>query len=282
MKKEDLHVIQKIGYEILTDVDRICKKHNIQYYLIHGTLLGAVRHHGPIPWDDDVDIAMTRRNYQKFANVANRELQKNNKMFIMGSGSTKYVSEIKIGRINSTYCPVGTEDYNIINMVHLDIFLLDYLKKQSKLKNYLIKCLRIIKLNWDEKKLIIHNNKSRPKLIRLLYDADVYLSHIIRFLLREINIEHIIYSLAVDKTENSQLIGPVMDIDSFYWDEKDFLSTVDLEYNKRLFPAPIGYKHILTDNYGDYMKEPDEDKKYRIDFNKWIFSYVDNYGKESE
>lgn len=55
-----------ILYEILYMVDDFCKAHEIQYFLIGGSLLGAVRHHGIIPWDDDIDIAMTRENYEKF------------------------------------------------------------------------------------------------------------------------------------------------------------------------------------------------------------------------
>lgn len=64
---------QQILYEILYMVDDFCKAHNIEYFLVGGTLLGAVRHQGIIPWDDDIDIAMTRENYDRFINLFNAE-----------------------------------------------------------------------------------------------------------------------------------------------------------------------------------------------------------------
>lgn len=60
--------------EVLKEVDRICKKHDIQYFAQWGILLGAVRHHGFIPWDDDLDIGMKREDFNKFIKVAPGEL----------------------------------------------------------------------------------------------------------------------------------------------------------------------------------------------------------------
>lgn len=62
--------------EVLTELDRICKKEGIRYFAESGTLLGAVRHKGFIPWDDDIDIAMTRDAYHKLFQAAPRELPK--------------------------------------------------------------------------------------------------------------------------------------------------------------------------------------------------------------
>ncbi len=60
--------------EVLMEIDRICKKHNITYFLAYGTLLGAVRHNGFIPWDDDLDITMLRKDYMRFLSVVEKEL----------------------------------------------------------------------------------------------------------------------------------------------------------------------------------------------------------------
>ncbi len=68
--------VQAANLEVLKEVDHICRKHGIQYLLDAGTLIGAVRHHGFIPWDDDVDIAFLRQDYEKFIKVAKKELPK--------------------------------------------------------------------------------------------------------------------------------------------------------------------------------------------------------------
>lgn len=60
--------------EVLAEVDRVCKKNNIQYFADWGTLLGAVRHKGFVPWDDDMDITMKRKDYNHFCNIAEKEM----------------------------------------------------------------------------------------------------------------------------------------------------------------------------------------------------------------
>ena len=69
-----LRQLQMIELEMLVEVDRICKKCGIQYNIIAGTLLGAVRHGGFIPWDDDADVAMLRPEYEKFRKACKTEL----------------------------------------------------------------------------------------------------------------------------------------------------------------------------------------------------------------
>lgn len=65
MEQSTLKKLQQTELRILLYFDRYCKDHNLQYYLIGGALLGAARYHGFIPWDDDVDVAMPREDYEK-------------------------------------------------------------------------------------------------------------------------------------------------------------------------------------------------------------------------
>lgn len=66
----DLTRVHEANLKLLKEIDRICRKYRIQYMLDSGTLLGAVRHKGFIPWDDDADVVFTRPNYEKFLKVA--------------------------------------------------------------------------------------------------------------------------------------------------------------------------------------------------------------------
>ena len=70
----DLTAVHRANLKILKEIDRICRKYGISYVLDAGTLIGAVRHQGFIPWDDDADVAFTRENYEKFSRVARKEL----------------------------------------------------------------------------------------------------------------------------------------------------------------------------------------------------------------
>ena len=62
ISQEDLKKLHEVQVEILKDIDKFCQEHNITYFLIAGTLLGAVRHKGFIPWDDDIDVCMPRKD----------------------------------------------------------------------------------------------------------------------------------------------------------------------------------------------------------------------------
>lgn len=74
MMKYDLTKAHQVNLKILKEIDRICRKYKIQYMLDAGTLLGAIRHQGFIPWDDDADVVFTRKNYEAFMKVVRREL----------------------------------------------------------------------------------------------------------------------------------------------------------------------------------------------------------------
>lgn len=74
MELNEVKKIQKVALDILIEIDRVCKKNNIEYILACGTALGAVRHQGFIPWDDDLDIAMTRENYGRFLEALKNDL----------------------------------------------------------------------------------------------------------------------------------------------------------------------------------------------------------------
>ena len=65
--------IKAIELSILNDIDRFCRDHKLQYWLAYGTLLGAIRHQGFIPWDDDIDIFMFRDDYEQFLNTYNTQ-----------------------------------------------------------------------------------------------------------------------------------------------------------------------------------------------------------------
>lgn len=74
LSNDELRKVQLLELKVLKEIKRICEKHNIKYFLTGGTLIGAIRHKGFIPWDDDIDIAMERSEYDKFMEIAPTEL----------------------------------------------------------------------------------------------------------------------------------------------------------------------------------------------------------------
>ena len=132
----DLTMRQDLVYSIFQEFDRICKKHNIHYTMEGGTLLGAVKYGGYVPWDDDIDVVMKRPEYERFVKVAPGELQ--GKFFLQ---SYHNVPEFPLNY--AKLCLNGTEivhyDYSHIKTMHhglfMDIFPIDEVKPSALRKH---------------------------------------------------------------------------------------------------------------------------------------------------
>lgn len=120
---------QKVMLEILIEVHKICVKYNLTYWLEAGTLLGAIRHKGFIPWDDDCDISMPRDDYERFLEIAERELPSG--FFLQWSktdpGYQREIAKVrKLGTRLVETGETGQEDY--CHGIFIDIFPYDYYK----------------------------------------------------------------------------------------------------------------------------------------------------------
>ena len=280
MTIDDLHTIQEIDTEMLKYVTDICSRNGIKYYLLYGTLLGAVRHHGPIPWDDDVDIGMTRENYNKFLKVLDDEISKDERgsqyaYRIMGSGNAEVSTELKFYKKDTLYCVSGSEDLDIMKHVQLDVFVIDYIKEQSEtLQSVLFKFrnfLRIAKLSWSEKQLMIVYIKRSNHRIKWVYIIALYILNIIRFVFHEKTIEKLIFNMFVDKSSSSPVMAALGAGTCRAWQSIWFKSTDNICYDDKLYLVPKGYTDFLIAEYGDYLTIPPEDKRYRKDFDDIIF-----------
>lgn len=150
---------QKVMLEILLEVHRICVQNDITYWLEAGTLLGAVRHKGFIPWDDDMDISMPREDYEKFLKIAQKQLPKG--YFLQTTDTDPgYKCEItKVRRLNTLLIETGeTGNEKYCHGIFIDIFPYDYYQH-----SWFVKWMR-----WT---CLIRNEKEkyrRGSLIRLL------------------------------------------------------------------------------------------------------------------
>ncbi|MBR4626743.1 MAG: LicD family protein [Ruminococcus sp.] len=122
---DELKQIQKLELEALLEIDRICRKHSIKYSLACGSLLGALRHGGFIPWDDDLDIIMTRNEYERFHKICNEELSSSYYLQSKETDSEYFRLYSKL-RVNGTVFKEPAHScYKIHHGVYVDIFPLD-------------------------------------------------------------------------------------------------------------------------------------------------------------
>lgn len=150
LSKEELREVQLIQLELLKEVDRICKKCGIHYNVIAGTLLGAVRHQGYIPWDDDADVALLRSEYEKFRKACRTELD-HEKFYFQDHRATKGYrwGYGKLRRKGTVFLRQNQEHMPYAQGVFIDIFPLDGVPDNYLLRSmHNFECFCLRKILW--------------------------------------------------------------------------------------------------------------------------------------
>lgn len=260
----DLEKMKKIELEMLIELDRICRKHKIKYNICAGTLLGAVRHNGFIPWDDDIDVRMLRSEYKKFCKVCENELDTTR--FFLQNHHTDPGYRWYFGRIlrNGTeYVRVGQEELEQKTGVFIDIFPSDGMPKSSVLK------LPYYFLAWSCRKTLWS-----PVGVRIIKEP---LQRFIFFLLSLIPakvplgiLDYLSRKYDERKCERLELLG--LKKDKSIFDSQKIqqngakrewhLDLIEKEFEGHMFFAPRNYHEWLVEEFGDdYMQLPPVEKR---------------------
>ncbi len=275
MRHLTLQELQQFSLDILKDVAGFCEKNNIRYSLGYGTMLGAVRHKGFIPWDDDVDIMMPREDYERFRTSYTSDRYS----FIDHRNSQDCY--IAFGRVCDTKRTLATSSIPWIRQdvgVWIDIFPIDRVPDDFETFESIYDALYLLlKFNVGIRKA--HTISSSRFSLRKRFKIWLLKKMHPRLSKRDpaeiVRDMSAIISLVspVDSHHWSQLTCPGDGISEFHSDE-DINEYVKLSFEDTEFFVWKGYDKILRDTYGDYMTLPPESKR------KPLQNYITFYWKE--
>ncbi len=250
MDNKILRKVQNIQLEIFIEFDRICRKNNIEYFFFYGSLLGAVRHQGFIPWDDDIDIILLREDYEKLLLIIDNDISY--KMHVQSKHSDKesFFNITKI-RMKGTYFYEETILNKISEGIYIDIIPLDFVPN-GKLKRYLhrkrVNLLHRLKASHLKTKFKFKTPfKSIMILARKLFKIiplNKYVNKIEK-LVQKYNKENNIYLSDLSSGPND-----------FVFNKEHFVKKTKLVFEQQIVIAPKQYDEVLKILYGDYMKYP--------------------------
>ena len=256
-KIEDVEEIRKILLDLACEVKKICEENNLRYYLSGGTLLGAVRHKGFIPWDDDIDMHMPRPDYEKFIEIYYKVGGKN-VLHAQELNDRYQYSYIKLAARNTVL--YEKEAHSGVEMgVYLDIFPIDGLGNGTEDAHKVFKKIKT-PINLLMSYRVDKFRKDVPFYKNVLVIGASIVAHLfgVKALSKKITTLAKTYDY-----DTSEYVGSFIDEvgDKRIYSKELYKGKCELDFEGIKFSVPSGYKTILEMFYGDYMKLPPKEKQ---------------------
>lgn len=260
ISNEILRKLQLTQIEILDEIVRVCDSLGLTYYLAYGTLLGAIRHKGFIPWDDDLDIWMNRKDYQIFAQYAASVMDVGFE-FVDVKSCKQY--GLPFGKVikKGTIYKERNAPVNMRNGIFVDIFPLDDIGNDSKTirkyskRLYLCKRLLLAKTKYN-----VGGGLLKRAIYAILRALSVFISK--NRLVQIIDKCIAKFGEASDKTLMVCPAGVDINTDSKKYEAAWFGAGKAIEFEGKKYNAPLRDDLVLSMDYGDYMQLPPEEKQY--------------------
>ena len=268
---DKLRELQLLSVDMLRQFDEVCSRHQVDYFVIFGTALGAVRHKGFIPWDDDIDIGMTRTEYRKLKEIPAEDW--GDELYLTdGEGDEPYHEKVfprvykKGTDFESAYWVkyLKNPKRNIgIKPISLDIMLYDHVdsieeaeqktRKAQRLNRmflYTKYCMNIAPEDSPARKIQTIGKRMAHRCLRMIYNP----KEVLRKYYRLVDKKEGKYLISFDSWTRNDIMGSLME-------EKDMFPLQTVPFDGIEVKTIRNVEKYLTQVYGDYMKLPPEDKR---------------------
>lgn len=267
---ETLKELRKVQIEILDEIDRICKRNNLQYFLAGGTLLGAVRHKDFIPWDDDLDIMMLREDYEKFISICTEKLNSKYYLDCPKTNAAFNFAFAKIRKNNTIFDEKSLSHLDIHKGIYVDIFPLDIVDNNFKkcfIKGFIIKNLG--ETIFYKKKIYDIKKCRHPMFVRFFKIFSCKSIYKIQ--------KFIATSYRGKKRTNIVCYCGAYSLKQDYFEYEVFFPSKKIEFHNKEYPCLNDNHKYLTSLYGDYMVLPPKEK--RINHNALYIDFKNGVNK---
>ena len=251
MEKKVLKKLQETEIEILDYLDEICKKHKLKYFLMYGTLLGAVRHKGFIPWDDDIDVGMLREDYEKLIKILVKEKHDKFEIDCINVNKNYYLPFIKIKNCKTLFQEKNSVDYNGNKGIWIDIFPFDNypdvnLKKFDIIKGRFILAMYSVMINRS----LNYKTSKRISIISKFINNKGCINLINKFTKNKKDTKYIMF-YSINGINDTKIFN-----------KKDIFPLKKIKFEKKEYYAPKNHNKILEQTYGnDFMELPPIEKR---------------------
>lgn len=248
-----------VELDLLSELLKVCKKHDIRVIAYAGTILGAIRHKGFIPWDDDIDVALTRPEFEKLLKVAPMEFKE--PYFLQTALSDKefFCGYARLRNSQTTGIITNCKSVNYNNGIYIDVFVIDsYTYDEVKLKKQLM-IRKWLLLLFDTYHPHIRYNHLAPRIVSKImhytfcklfpYEKAVslYNKNLSKFNNEESRLSIMTHDLAL--------------IRKYWCDINDMKEIIEVPFENLLIPIPKNYDNLLKRMYGNYMEYPPVEKR---------------------
>lgn len=261
--KKEIKELWAVELDLMAQIDKICRRHNIEYMACGGTLLGAVRHGGFIPWDDDIDLMMTYENYKKLSEVGPSEFKAPYFFQTNQTDPGSIRGHIQIRNSDTTgIIPSEKERKYLFNQgIFVDIFCLDRIPDDPAERTAYIEELKKRRLEVERAAFYTNrytagSRKESQGIQRILKDV----THVVsRLSNREKTAyekyERCLHSHNGEETAEMGITCLPQWGDKLFWKSEDVLSGLkEVPFEFLTIPVPNNYDSMLTKQYGEWRK----------------------------
>lgn len=256
MKEIKLDELKKIQLEILDVVHHFCQENGITYFLSSGSLIGAVRHKGYIPWDDDIDLYMPRKDYDRFVSAFNMDNRQRYRVVSLLTDENCTLAFAKVERTDTRI--IEHVDYPMALGINIDVFPVDGVPDDLEERTKYF-----AKIQWFRNELVLKDVSLDFKRRGLIKNIILLLGKLFLF---HKSMRHLAEQLdmSIDKvnSDSQYVCNLVMGngINSVFTREAINDST-DVEFEGKFYKTMRGYEEYLTKTYGNYMQLPPIEKR---------------------